>query len=94
MTPLYILAELTPLIVPNKMMEFFSTTTVALVTIPLVLYFTVTTIRNYLRLSHIKGPKGTGWSIWWLARCQLGGKLSIDLMDVGNKYGNSFIDLL
>ncbi|KAK3314249.1 cytochrome P450 11B2 [Apodospora peruviana] len=53
----------------------------------LVLYNLVTRTRAYLRLRHIKGPRGAGWGKFWLTRHQFGGKLIKDLQTVCKEYG-------
>lgn len=66
-------------------MNLLNTTALAFVAIPL---FAASLVRRYLRLSHIKGPPTSGWSVLWLARIQFGGTLCNDLIDAVNKYGN------
>jgi hypothetical protein len=44
-------------------------------------------LHSWYRLSHIKGPFGTGFSNLWLWKHQLGGRLCEDLEEVCNKYG-------
>ncbi|KAK4206161.1 cytochrome P450 family protein [Rhypophila decipiens] len=51
------------------------------------LYVAITTIREYLRLRHIPGPPGAGWSKWWIARHQMRGTMCCDLEEVADKYG-------
>ena len=53
----------------------------------LALYLAVTRVAAWLRLRHVPGPRGTGWSKFWLIRRQATGKLVVDLENVCNQYG-------
>jgi hypothetical protein len=47
----------------------------------------ISTIRQYFRLSHFKGPLSAGFSQWWLIRSVGGGRTHLDLYEVCEKYG-------
>jgi hypothetical protein len=48
---------------------------------------TVSTLVQYRRLAHIKGPPGAGWSNWWLIRTVSGGRAHLDFYDACRMYG-------
>ncbi|KAK1755519.1 cytochrome P450 family protein [Echria macrotheca] len=52
-----------------------------------VLYLFASRFRTWTRLRHIPGPRGAGWSRFWLIRHQLRGTLPNDVADVCEKYG-------
>ena len=53
----------------------------------LLVYLVVTQVAAWLRLRHVPGPRGVGWSKFWLIRRQATGKLVVDLENVCNQYG-------
>ncbi len=53
----------------------------------LVVWIVFSTLRQYLRLRHIKGPALAGFSQWWLVRAVGGGRTHLDLFEVCEKYG-------
>ncbi len=57
--------------------------------IALVVYLVAARIASWLRMRHIPGPAGVGWSKFWLIRHQVPGKLVLDLEKVCEKYGAS-----
>lgn len=52
-----------------------------------VVWYIVSTIRQYLRLRHFNGPTIAGFSQIWLIRCVGGGRTHLDLHEVCQKYG-------
>lgn len=67
--------------VPNVLLFIF-------LSIPTVVaWYAATTYYQYRRLSHIPGPRGTGWSKWWFLRATLSGRTHLDLYEVCEKYG-------
>ncbi|KAK3690236.1 benzoate 4-monooxygenase cytochrome P450 [Podospora appendiculata] len=52
----------------------------------LVVYFVATRIAVWKRMRHIPGPPGAGWSMWWIARHQISGKMCKHTLTVGEKY--------
>lgn len=59
----------------------------AAVALLLVVWTVFSTVRQYFRLRHIKGPAGTGISKWWLIRSVGGGRTHLDMYEVCEKYG-------
>ncbi|KAM7219733.1 cytochrome P450 family protein [Rhypophila decipiens] len=53
----------------------------------LVAYYMLQTCRKYIKLRHIPGPSGVGWTKWWLAKHQGRGTLCCDLEEVAYKHG-------
>lgn len=53
----------------------------------LVLWSTISTIRQYNRLREFKGPRSAGFSKWWLVRTVAGGRAYLDFWDVTKRYG-------
>lgn len=49
----------------------------------------LSTLRQYYRLRHIKGPASAGFSRWWLLSHVTGGRMHLDLYDVCHRYGMS-----
>lgn len=47
----------------------------------------ISTVRQYFRLRHFKGPPTSGLSKWWLMRSVGGGRTHLDLYEVCEKYG-------
>src|SRR3569833_1038339 len=45
------------------------------------------TLRQYLRLRHIRGPPTTGFSKWWLISRVTGGRTNLDLYEACQNYG-------
>ncbi|KAH8662539.1 cytochrome P450 [Xylariales sp. PMI_506] len=58
------------------------------IVIPLCIWSISSTIRQYYRLRHIKGPAIAGFSKWWLIRHVMGGRTHLDLYEVCQKYGD------
>ncbi|KAK1996445.1 cytochrome P450 [Colletotrichum falcatum] len=54
----------------------------------LVAYTVASVVKQYLRLRHIKGPPGTGFSKWWLVRAVGGGRTHLDFYEACEKYGS------
>lgn len=52
-----------------------------------ITWYLVSTIRQYLRLRHIKGPLVAGFTQVWLIRCVGGGRTHLDLWGACQKYG-------
>ncbi|KAK2051772.1 cytochrome P450 [Colletotrichum caudatum] len=52
-----------------------------------VIYSIASVIRQYVRLQHIKGPPGSGFTKWWLLRAVYGGRMHLDFYDAYEKYG-------
>lgn len=52
-----------------------------------ITWYVVSTIRQYLRLRHIKGPLVAGFTQVWLIRCVGGGRTHLDLWEACQKYG-------
>nr|XP_036584471.1 cytochrome p450 [Colletotrichum truncatum]KAF6793989.1 cytochrome p450 [Colletotrichum truncatum] len=52
-----------------------------------VLYSIYSIFRQYVRLWHIRGPPGAGFSKWWLVRATYGGRLHLDLYEAYKRYG-------
>ncbi|KAK2036358.1 cytochrome P450 [Colletotrichum somersetense] len=52
-----------------------------------VIYSIASVIRQYVRLQHIKGPPGSGFTKWWLLRAVYGGRMHLDFYDAYKKYG-------
>jgi len=50
-------------------------------------WLTASTLRQYFRLRHIRGPRIAGFSKIWLARSVLGGRMHLDLIEAIEKYG-------
>ncbi|KAK1771973.1 pisatin demethylase [Phialemonium atrogriseum] len=61
----------------------------AAVALLLVVWTIFSTVRQYFRLRHIKGPAGTGISKWWLIRSVGGGRTHLDMYEVCEKYGST-----
>ncbi|KAF9872377.1 cytochrome P450 [Colletotrichum karsti] len=53
----------------------------------LVLYVVASTIRQYARLRHVRGPPSAGFSKWWLVRTVYGGRQHLDFYEAFLKYG-------
>lgn len=51
------------------------------------IWYFASTINQYLRLRHFKGPTIAGLTQIWLIRCVGGGRTHLDLQDVCEKYG-------
>ncbi|KAH7124580.1 pisatin demethylase [Dactylonectria macrodidyma] len=54
----------------------------------LTTWLVVSTIRQYVRLRHIKGPPMAGLTQAWLIRCVGSGRTHLDLWEVCQKYGD------
>ncbi|KAH8887290.1 pisatin demethylase [Thozetella sp. PMI_491] len=59
----------------------------AAVVLLFVLWSAASTVRQYYRLRHIKGPAGSGISKWWQIRKITSGRTQLDLYEVCQKYG-------
>ena len=57
------------------------------VTLIISVWTAISTIRQYFRLQHIKGPRSAGFSKWWLIRAVGGGRTHLDLYEACEKYG-------
>ncbi|KAK3389603.1 cytochrome P450 71A20 [Podospora didyma] len=71
-------------------MEFTAPSLPAIVglgTCLILTYLLVTRVMVVRHLQHIPGPPFAGWTILWLIRRQLGGRLALDLSEVSKKYG-------
>jgi hypothetical protein len=44
-------------------------------------------IRTYIRLRHIPGPPGVGFSKLWLLKKSFGGRFHLDTLELCEKYG-------
>lgn len=53
----------------------------------LIIYSIASTVRQYLRLRHIKGPPGAGFSKWWLIRAIRSGRSHLEFYEACEKYG-------
>ncbi|KIH92465.1 Cytochrome P450 family protein [Sporothrix brasiliensis 5110] len=53
-----------------------------------LVYYVTSSIRSYLHLRHIPGPRWAAWTDLWLVRGQLSGQLNFTLQSVNEKYGN------
>ncbi|ERS98938.1 hypothetical protein HMPREF1624_04131 [Sporothrix schenckii ATCC 58251] len=51
-------------------------------------YFAATTVKTWHRLRHIPGPRGAGFSKWWLLRNTLGGNLHLATKAACRQYGS------
>ncbi|KAK6223056.1 cytochrome P450 [Colletotrichum tabaci] len=60
---------------------------VAVAVLVLIAYGVVSTVRQYLRLRHIRGPPSAGLSKWWLVRAIGGGRAHLDFYEACEKYG-------
>ncbi|WYZ46111.1 hypothetical protein EsH8_IX_000336 [Colletotrichum jinshuiense] len=54
----------------------------------LIVYSIASTVRQYLRLRHIKGPPGAGFSKWWLIRAIRSGRSHLEFYEACEKYGS------
>ncbi|RDA94984.1 hypothetical protein CP533_0162 [Ophiocordyceps camponoti-saundersi (nom. inval.)] len=46
------------------------------------------TLRQYIRLRHVPGPRSAAFSKWWLLRALSGGRTHLDLYEACQKYGS------
>ncbi|POR38486.1 Pisatin demethylase [Tolypocladium paradoxum] len=53
-----------------------------------VLWSTISTLRQFWRLRHIPGPPSAGFSQWWLVRAVGGGRTHLDLYEACQIYGS------
>jgi hypothetical protein len=61
-------------------------TTYSLIIVVLIIVI-IQRIRLWLRLRHVPGPPGTGFSKFWLLRHTLGGRIHFVLQEAAEKYG-------
>jgi hypothetical protein len=59
----------------------------ACVVLLILVWRVIATVRQYLRLRHIKGPASAGFSNWWLIRALAGGRNHLDTYEACKKYG-------
>jgi hypothetical protein len=59
----------------------------ALIGVVLVLWYVVSTIHQWARLCHFKGPTIAGFSQLWLISRVGGGRTHLDLWETCKKYG-------
>ncbi|KAK1828881.1 putative cytochrome P450 E-class, group I [Podospora conica] len=53
-------------------------------------YHFASRLKTVRRLSHVPGPASASWSLLWLTRRQLGGRLARDLAQLSRQYGPIF----
>lgn len=53
----------------------------------IIVWLALSTLRQYLRLRHIKGPPLAAFTQTWLIRCVGGGRTHLDLWEACQKYG-------
>ena len=54
-----------------------------------LLFLTTWSVRSYLRLRHIPGPRWAAFSKWWMLRNTVSGDMHMALKEVCDKYGTS-----
>ncbi|EFQ32001.1 cytochrome P450 [Colletotrichum graminicola] len=54
----------------------------------LIAYSVASTVNQWLRLRHIKGPPSAGFCKWWLLRAVGGGRAHLDFYEACEKYGS------
>ncbi len=47
----------------------------------------VSSFRSWSRLRHVPGPKGAGWSKWWMLRNTLSGEMHLALKQACDDFG-------
>ncbi|OLN95822.1 Pisatin demethylase 10 [Colletotrichum chlorophyti] len=53
-----------------------------------VLYAVTLIVRQYVRLRHIRGPPGAGFSQWWLLRAVHSGNMHLKFYEANRQYGS------